>query len=60
MKLIRYGAPGKEKPAVIIEDEYYDVSAMTEDYNEKFFYYKGLFIIRISININYGWHTYKP
>ena len=42
MKLIRYGEPGKEKPGVILDNEYYDVSALTEDYNEKFFEADGL------------------
>ena len=26
MKLIRYGAEGQEKPGVIIDEKYYDVS----------------------------------
>ena len=37
MKLIRYGAKNKEKPGVVLENEYYDVSAFGEDYNEEFF-----------------------
>jgi 2-keto-4-pentenoate hydratase/2-oxohepta-3-ene-1,7-dioic acid hydratase in catechol pathway len=42
MKLIRFGKPGKEKPGVILDNEYYDVSALTEDYDEKFFEEDGL------------------
>jgi len=46
MKLIRYGEPGKEKPAVIIGGEYYDTSALIEDYNEKFFESGGLDLLQ--------------
>lgn len=37
MKLIRFGAPGQEKPGVIINDKRYDVSHLVADYNEAFF-----------------------
>jgi len=37
MKLIRFGAEGKEKPGVIINDKWYDVSHLVADYNEAFF-----------------------
>ena len=37
MKLIRFGEPGFEKPGVIINEKYFDVSALVEDYNEAFF-----------------------
>src|SRR5699024_1939072 len=37
MKLIRYGEAGKEKPGIIKNDTYYDVSDFVEDYNEEFF-----------------------
>lgn len=37
MKLIRFGEAGFEKPGVIIEDQYYDVSSLVSDYNEAFF-----------------------
>jgi len=37
MKLIRFGEAGFEKPGVIINDSYYDVSALVHDYNEAFF-----------------------
>ncbi|WP_214071759.1 fumarylacetoacetate hydrolase family protein [Mucilaginibacter sp. dw_454] len=42
MKLIRYGAAGKEKTGVIINDTKYDTSAFGEDYNEQFFANDGL------------------
>ncbi len=37
MKLIKFGEPGKEKPGIIKNDIYYDVSHLVEDYNEAFF-----------------------
>ncbi|CAH0295226.1 fumarylacetoacetate hydrolase family protein [Chryseobacterium sp. Bi04] len=37
MKLIRYGAAGQEKPGVLIDEKYYDVSHLVNDYDEKFF-----------------------
>ncbi|QCX53911.1 fumarylacetoacetate hydrolase family protein [Elizabethkingia sp. JS20170427COW] len=37
MKLIKFGAEGQEKPGVILNDQYYDVSHLVEDYDEKFF-----------------------
>ncbi|KLT64431.1 fumarylacetoacetate hydrolase family protein [Pedobacter sp. BMA] len=42
MKLIRFGAAGAEKPGVIIDDKYYDVSGLVQDYNEAFFGGDGL------------------
>lgn len=42
MKLIRFGEPGKEKPGVLFEEKYYDVSSLFEDYNESFFENNGL------------------
>jgi 2,4-didehydro-3-deoxy-L-rhamnonate hydrolase len=42
MKLIRFGNIGKEKPGIIINDEYYDTSSYGEDYNEQFFETNGL------------------
>lgn len=41
MKLIRFGAPGKEKPGIYMNDAYYDASAFNEDYNEQFFETNG-------------------
>ncbi|MBS1563798.1 MAG: fumarylacetoacetate hydrolase family protein, partial [Bacteroidetes bacterium] len=40
--LIRFGAPGEEKPGVILDDKYYDVSAYIPDYDEIFFDTEGL------------------
>lgn len=42
MKLIRFGAFGKEKPGVHIDGTNYDVSAFVQDYNEAFFESNGL------------------
>ncbi|HEY4150131.1 MAG TPA: fumarylacetoacetate hydrolase family protein [Chitinophagaceae bacterium] len=42
MKLIRFGAPGEEKPGIIIDDKYYDVSAYIPEYDEIFFDTEGL------------------
>jgi 2-keto-4-pentenoate hydratase/2-oxohepta-3-ene-1,7-dioic acid hydratase in catechol pathway len=42
MKLIRYGDIGKEKPGVIINDAWYDVSEYISDYDEKFLENDGL------------------
>jgi 2,4-diketo-3-deoxy-L-fuconate hydrolase len=52
MKLIRFGEPGKEKPGIILDEEYYDTSAFTEDYNEKFFESEGLNLLKKFINEN--------
>ena len=37
MKLIRFGQEGHEKPGIIINDIWYDVSGIVTDYNEAFF-----------------------
>jgi len=37
MKLIRFGEAGAEKPGVIIDDNYFDVSNLVNDYDEAFF-----------------------
>jgi 2,4-didehydro-3-deoxy-L-rhamnonate hydrolase len=43
MKLARYGAPGAEKPAVLLDDQSrIDVSAFTGDFDEAFFGGDGL------------------
>jgi 2,4-diketo-3-deoxy-L-fuconate hydrolase len=42
MKLIRFKDGSKEKPGIIINDQYYDASAFGEDYNESFFENDGL------------------
>lgn len=42
MKLFRFGAPGKEKPAVIFEGRRLDISGFTQDLNEAFFEGNGI------------------
>lgn len=42
MKLIRFREEGKEKPGVVLDNDYYDASAFGEDYSEAFFNGDGL------------------
>jgi 2,4-diketo-3-deoxy-L-fuconate hydrolase len=42
MKLIKFGDIGKEKPGVIINDTWFDVSEYVHDYDENFFENDGL------------------
>src|SRR5215813_716831 len=42
MKLIRFGDANKEKPGIALDDVYYDVSGLGEDYDENFFGSDGL------------------
>ncbi len=42
MKLIRFGAPGEEKPGIHINGINYDLSAFYRDYDELFFADNGL------------------
>lgn len=42
MKLIRFRANGEEKPGIILDDRFYDLSAFGEDYGEHFFATDGL------------------
>jgi 2-keto-4-pentenoate hydratase/2-oxohepta-3-ene-1,7-dioic acid hydratase in catechol pathway len=42
MKLFRFGEIGNEKPGVIIDDIFYDVSQFVEDYDEYFFETDGI------------------
>lgn len=37
MKLVRFGAPGREKPGVMIGEKRYDVSGLVRDFDEAFF-----------------------
>jgi 2,4-diketo-3-deoxy-L-fuconate hydrolase len=37
MKLIRFGEAGAEKPGVMIDENYFDVSHLVKDYDEAFF-----------------------
>src|SRR5688572_30088396 len=46
MKLIRFGETGKEKPGVIINDAWFDVSEYIHDYDEKFFETGGLTLLK--------------
>ena len=52
MKLIRFGEGNKEKPGVIIDDQYYDVSVFGQDYNEHFFETDGLNLLEKFIESN--------
>jgi 2,4-diketo-3-deoxy-L-fuconate hydrolase len=42
MKLFRFGALGLEKPGIVLNDEYYDISSIVSDFNEAFFEKDGL------------------
>jgi 2,4-diketo-3-deoxy-L-fuconate hydrolase len=42
MKLLRFGAPGAEKPGILINNEIFDVSSFGEDIGEKFFETDGI------------------
>lgn len=42
MKLIRFGEAGNEKPGIIVNDKWFDVSSFINDYNEDFFESDGL------------------
>jgi 2,4-didehydro-3-deoxy-L-rhamnonate hydrolase len=50
MKLIRFGEAGKEKPGVIINDAWFDVSGYTTDYDENFFENNGLSALKTIIS----------
>lgn len=54
MKLIRFGEVNKEKPGIIIDDIYYDLSAFGEDFNEVFFESKGLERLEAYLEVNEG------
>jgi len=54
MKLIRYGAAGKEKTGVIIDGVKYDTSALGGDYNEAFFEDNGLARLAEFVKANEG------
>jgi 2-keto-4-pentenoate hydratase/2-oxohepta-3-ene-1,7-dioic acid hydratase in catechol pathway len=70
MKLIRFGETGKEKPGVIINVAWFDVSEYIFDYDEKFFESDGLSLLKtiisekalkeISRDIRLGPPIYKP
>jgi 2,4-didehydro-3-deoxy-L-rhamnonate hydrolase len=50
MKLIRFGEAGKEKPGVIIDDKWFDVSEYISDYDEDFFGKGGLALLKTIIS----------
>jgi 2-keto-4-pentenoate hydratase/2-oxohepta-3-ene-1,7-dioic acid hydratase in catechol pathway len=50
MKLIRYGEAGKEKPGVIIDDVWFDVSEHIKDYDEDFLGNDGLSLLKTIIS----------
>ena len=50
MKLIRFGDAGKEKPGVIINDIWYDLSEYINDYEESFFENDGLSLLKTIIS----------
>lgn len=52
MKLIRFGDAGKEKPGVIINEEFFDVSDHVTDYDERFFENNGITSLRKIIGEN--------
>ena len=54
MKLIRYGDLYKEKPGVIIDEIYYDLSGLGEDFNETFFESNGLSRLESYLEVNKG------
>ena len=53
MKLVRYGAPGQEKPGVLIGEDIFDVSAHVSDYNEEFF--SGDAVEELKKKVEGGW-----
>jgi 2,4-didehydro-3-deoxy-L-rhamnonate hydrolase len=42
MKLLRFGEPGFEKPAIVVDGDIFDISSFGEDVGEKFFETDGL------------------
>jgi 2-keto-4-pentenoate hydratase/2-oxohepta-3-ene-1,7-dioic acid hydratase in catechol pathway len=52
MKLIRFGEPGNEKPGVIINDNWFDVSDYIDEYDEEFFENDGLTLLKKVIGMD--------
>ena len=52
MKLIRFGEPGSEKPGILHDGKYLDLSSFCEDYNEEFFKSNGLVRLKNWLNEN--------
>ena len=42
MKLIRFGEAGKERPGIINNEKWYDLSGFVKDYDEEFFTNGGI------------------
>jgi len=54
MKLIRHGELNKEKPGIVLDDKFYDVSELGEDFNEQFFESGGLERLRAFVAAHKG------
>lgn len=52
MKLFRFGAPGKEKPGVLVNNKMLDASGFGEDYGETFLETDGLARLEKWVNAN--------
>ena len=55
MKLIRYGAVGQEKPGILIDEVYYDLSPVVQDIDEHFF--ESGWLEKVTAWVNDGKHT---
>ena len=54
MKLIRFGKSGTEKPGLLVNDKYYDVSKWFNDYDEDFFANDGIAKLRDLIDSSFN------
>ena len=54
MKLIRFGDSGNEKPGILVDNSYYDLTDFGEDYNEQFFQSGGLSRLEHYVKTNQG------
>jgi 2,4-didehydro-3-deoxy-L-rhamnonate hydrolase len=52
MKLIRHGSLNKEKTGIVLDNKFYDTSALGEDYNEAFFETGGLARLKAFVEKN--------
>lgn len=52
MKLIRFGEAGKEKPGIILNEKWYDVSSFVKNYDEEFFENDGINNLQKKLNSN--------
>lgn len=52
MKLIRFGEPEKEKPGIILNNQWYDLSEFCNDFNEAFFEEDGLNKLQTFLSTN--------